>query len=296
VRACGVCRTDLHVIDGELPNISYPVVPGHEVVGRIDQLGSDVFDLAIGQRVGVCWLAGTCGRCRYCTTGRENLCDEASFTGYTKPGGYASHIIMDSRFVIPLTPDGDDAADAPLLCAGLIGWRSLQRLGDGQNIGLFGFGAAAHIALQILLYQGRKVFAFTRADDHASQNFARGLGASWAGGSEERPPEDLDAAILYAPVGALLPAALRAVRKGGRVICAGIHMSDIPSFPYDILWGEREIVSIANVTRADAKSFFPTARKAGVHVHTRCYPLLDAPRALADLRSGRLQGAAVLIP
>ena len=296
VTACGVCRTDLHVVDGELPGIAYPITPGHEVVGRVDQLGADVSGFALGQRVGVCWLAETCGHCPYCASAHENLCDTARFTGYTRPGGYASHIIMDSRFVIPLNQAGDDAADAPLLCAGLIGWRSLQRAGDARNIGLYGFGAAAHIAIQILRYQHRNVYAFTRTDDRASQAFARTLGACWAGSSEERPPVELDAAILYAPVGALVPTALRAVRKGGRVVCAGIHMSDIPSFPYDILWGEREIVSVANVTRADAAAFFPMVEKAQVRVHVTRYPLAEAERALADLRAGRLQGAAVLIP
>lgn len=296
VSACGVCRTDLHVVDGELPDPAYPIIPGHEVVGHVDRLGGQVVELALGQRVGVCWLAETCGHCRYCTSGRENLCDVASFTGYTRPGGYASHIMMDSRFVIPLSQEGDDASDAPLLCAGLIGWRSLQRAGDGEKVGLYGFGAAAHIALQILRYQGRHVYAFTRDGDAASQAFARELGAVWVGSSEQRPPAELDAAILYAPVGALIPAALRAVRKGGRVICAGIHMSDIPSFPYDILWGEREILSVANVTRADATTFFPLAERAGVQTRVTRYPLAEAESALADLRSGRLQGAAVLIP
>lgn len=296
VLACGVCRTDLHVVDGELPHTVYPVIPGHEVVGRVDQLGSAVVDYAIGQRVGVSWLAETCGSCAYCRAQRENLCDSAKFTGYTRPGGFASHISMDSRFVIPLKADGDDAADAPLLCAGLIGWRSLERVSDARRVGLYGFGAAAHIALQLLRHDGREVYAFTRPGDSASQEFARSLGAAWAGSSEEPPPHLLDAAIIYAPVGALIPAALAAVRRGGRVVCAGIHMSDIPSFAYDLLWGERELVSVANVRRADAPAFFAAAEKAGVHTHITSYPLIEAARALADLRGGRLQGAAVLIP
>ena len=296
VHACGVCRTDLHVIDGELPNTVYPVIPGHEVVGRIDQLGAQVLDLAFGQRVGVSWLAETCGQCEYCTTQRENLCEQAKFTGYTRPGGFASHISIDSRFVIPLKTDGDDNADAPLLCAGLIGWRSLERIRGAHGVGLYGFGAAAHIALQLLKHEGREVYAFTRAGDSASQEFARSLGATWAGSSEDPPPHLLDGAIIYAPVGALVPAALAAVRKGGRVVCAGIHMSDIPSFGYDLLWGERELVSVANVRRADAAPFFAAAEKAGVRTHITAYPLREAERALADLRAGRLQGAAVLIP
>ena len=237
VSACGVCRTDLHVIDGELPGIVYPVTPGHEVVGRVERIGASVIDFAIGQRVGVPWLADACNHCFYCTHGHENLCDGAHFTGYTRPGGYATHLLADARFAIPLAQDGDDVADAPLLCAGLIGWRSLMRAGDGERIGLYGFGAAAHIVLKLLNHQRRQGFAFTRPKDEASQAFARSLGAAWAGASSDQPPALLDAAIIFAPVGDLVPAALRAVRKGGRVVCAGIHMSDIPAFAYELLWG-----------------------------------------------------------
>lgn len=296
VGACGVCRTDLHVVDGELTAIPYPLTPGHEIVGRVDRIGPGVLAFAPGQRVGAAWLAHTCGHCFQCMHGRENLCDDAQFTGYTRPGGYASHVLVDAAFAIPLDQDGDDIATAPLLCAGLIGWRSLLAAGEGMRIGLYGFGAAAHIIMQILRFQGREGYAFTRADDAASQDFARSLGAVWAGGGEQKPPEPLDAAIIFAPVGSLVPAALGAVRKGGRVVCAGIHMSDIPTFSYDLLWGERELVSVANLTRADAASFFPIAAKAGVYTHTTAYPLEEAARALDDLRNGRLQGAAVLVP
>ena len=296
VSACGVCRTDLHVVDGELPDVPTPVIPGHEIVGVVDALGADVEGFAVGQRVGAPWLGATCGHCFYCRHGQENLCDEPQFTGYTRPGGYASHVAVDARYAIALPEGGDDIADAPLLCAGLIGWRSLKKAGPGARVGLYGFGAAAHIVLQLIRHQGREGFAFTRRGDDASQAFARSLGAAWAGGSDEQPPALLDAAIIYAPVGALVPAALRAVRKGGCVVCAGIHMSDIPSFPYSILWGEREIVSVANLTREDAREFFPLARKAGVRTETTKYALDDANRALDDLRAGKLQGAAVLAP
>jgi alcohol dehydrogenase, propanol-preferring len=296
VAACGVCRTDLHVVDGELPHPKLPIVPGHEIVGRVDGLGAGVHDLAIGARVGIPWLGHTCGHCPYCLTGRENLCDYPLFTGYTRDGGYATHVIADAQYVFSLPESGDDVATAPLLCAGLIGWRSLRMAGDGRKIGLYGFGAAAHIIAQVARWQGRDVFAFTRTGDTAAQAFARKLGAVWAGSSEESPPEPLDCAIIYAPVGALVPLALRAVRKGGRVVCAGIHMSDIPSFPYDILWEERELLSVANLTRKDGDEFFSVVPKAGIVTQTVPYPLLRANDALSDLRNGKLQGAAVLVP
>jgi propanol-preferring alcohol dehydrogenase len=296
VAACGVCRTDLHVVDGELPNPKLPIVPGHEIVGRIDLLGAGVAGLKPGDGVGIPWLGHTCGQCPYCREGRENLCDHPLFTGYTRDGGYATHAIADARYVFALPESGDDVAAAPLLCAGLIGWRSLRMAGDGKKIGIYGFGAAAHITAQVARWQGREVFAFTREGDAAAQAFARSLGAVWAGSSTELPPEPLDCAVIYAPVGSLVPAALRAVRKGGRVICAGIHMSDIPSFPYDILWNEREIRSVANLTRTDGEEFFALVPKAGIVTATKPYPLLHANEALADLRSGRLQGAAVLVP
>ncbi|HEX4041424.1 MAG TPA: zinc-dependent alcohol dehydrogenase family protein [Xanthobacteraceae bacterium] len=295
VAACGVCRTDLHVIDGELPNPKLPVVPGHEIVGVIDAMGRGVDGLDIGMRVGVPWLGKTCGHCPYCRSGRENLCDDPLFTGYTRDGGYATHAVADARYVFRL-PDGNDVAAAPLLCAGLIGWRSLRLAGEGKRIGLYGFGAAAHIIAQVARWQGREVYAFTRAGDAAAQQFARSLGACWAGGSDDAPPEPLDCAIIYAPVGALVPAALRAVRKGGRVVCAGIHMSDIPSFPYSVLWEERELKSVANLTRGDGDEFFSVVPRVGIKTQTKPYPLPRANEALADLRSGRLQGAAVLVP
>jgi alcohol dehydrogenase, propanol-preferring len=296
VAACGVCRTDLHVVDGELPNPKLPVVPGHEIVGRVDMIGDGVSALAIGQRVGVPWLGRTCGECRYCRNGSENLCDRPLFTGYTRDGGYATQVIADARYVFALPADGDDVAAAPLLCAGLIGWRSLQIAGDGDKLGLYGFGAAAHIIAQVARWQGRQVFAFTRKGDAAAAVFARKLGAVWVGSSEDPPPEPLDCAIIYAPVGSLVPLALRAVRKGGRVVCAGIHMSDIPSFPYDILWHERELKSVANLTRKDGEEFFKIVPKARIETQTVSYPLVRANEALDDLRSGRLQGAAVLVP
>jgi alcohol dehydrogenase, propanol-preferring len=296
VAACGVCRTDLHVVDGELPNPKLPIIPGHEIVGRIDLLGRHVNGLAPGMRVGIPWLGRTCGHCRYCREGRENLCDHPLFTGYTRDGGYATHVVADARYVFRLPENGDDVASAPLLCAGLIGWRSLRLAGDGKKIGFYGFGAAAHIIAQVARWQGRDVFAFTRSGDAAAQSFARKLGACWAGSSEDMPPEELDCAIIYAPVGALVPAALRAVRKGGRVVCAGIHMSDIPSFPYAILWEERELLSVANLTRQDGDEFFSIVPKAGIATQTVPYPLTAANDALSDLRDGRLQGAAVLIP
>lgn len=296
VSACGVCRTDLHVVDGELPNPKLPIIPGHEIVGRIDLVGPGVDHLTVGTRVGVPWLGRTCGHCRYCRDGRENLCDHPLFTGYTRDGGYASHVVADAQYVFRLANAGDDVASAPLLCAGLIGWRSLKLAGDGKNIGLYGFGAAAHIIAQVARWQGREVFAFTKCGDVAAQDFARKLGARWAGSPEEFPPEALDCAIIYAPVGALVPAALRAVRKGGRVVCAGIHMSDIPSFPYGILWEERQLVSVANLTRKDGEEFFAVVPKAGIATKCASYPLSRANEALSDLRTGRLEGAAVLVP
>ena len=296
VTACGVCRTDLHVLDGELPEIKYPIIPGHEIVGRVEALGKDVTGLSIGQRVGVPWLGHTCGVCPYCHSQRENFCDRPLFTGYTRDGGFASATIADARFVFGLGEGGDDAAFAPLLCAGLIGWRSLVMAGDGKKLGLYGFGAAAHIIAQVARWQGRSVFAFTSPGDHKTQEFARSLGAVWAGGSDEAPPETLDAAIIYAPVGALAPAALKAVHKGGRVVCAGIHMSDIPSFPYAILWEERQLVSVANLTRQDGLNFLSLAPKIGIQTSITRYPLQDANRALADLKAGAFEGAAVLIP
>ena len=296
VAACGVCRTDLHVVDGELPNPKLPVVPGHEIVGRIAAMGEGVTGLAIGQRIGVPWLGHTCGVCPYCRAARENLCDRPLFTGYTRDGGYATHAVADARYAFPLPERMDDAGVAPLLCAGLIGWRSYRMAGEGRALGLYGFGAAAHILAQVAAWQGRRVHAFTRAGDTAAQAFARSLGAVWAGGSDEMPPEPLDAAIIFAPVGALVPAALKAVKKGGRVVCGGIHMSDIPSFPYRLLWEERHVVSVANLTREDAREFLSLAPQAGLRTEVTRYPLDQANAALADLREGRLQGAAVLIP
>jgi propanol-preferring alcohol dehydrogenase len=296
VSACGVCRTDLHVVDGELPEPQVPIIPGHEIVGRIDALGAGVEGLALGERVGVPWLGHTCGVCPYCVEDRENLCDRPVFTGYTRDGGFATAVIADARFAFPLGETGEDVALAPLLCAGLIGWRSLAIAGDGHRIGLYGFGAAAHIIAQVAKWQGRSVFAFTRPDDAATQNFARELGATWAGGSDQMPPESLDAAIIFATAGDLVPFALKAVRKGGRVVCAGIHMSDIPSFPYRILWEERQLVSVANLTRQDGLDFLTLAPKVGIVTKTTRYPLQQANQALADLRAGRFEGAAVLVP
>ena len=296
VGACGVCRTDLHVVDGELPDPTYPIIPGHEIVGRVDALGAGVVGLWIGQRVGLPWLGHTCGVCPYCTGGRENLCDAPQFNGFTRDGGFATATIADARFAFPLGETGTDVALAPLLCAGLIGWRALGIAGAGKNLGLYGFGAAAHILAQVARWQDRSVFAFTRQGDLASQAFARSLGAVWAGASEEQPPEKLDAAIIFAPVGSLVPLALKAVRKGGRVVCAGIHMSDIPSFPYDLLWEERQLVSVANLTRQDGIDFLKLAPEIGIVTSTTPYPLQHANQALADLRAGRFEGAAVLVP
>jgi propanol-preferring alcohol dehydrogenase len=296
VSACGVCRTDLHVVDGELPDPQVPIIPGHEIVGRIDLLGAGVTGLSLGERVGVPWLGHTCGVCPYCAEHRENLCDHPRFTGYTRDGGFATAVIADARFAFPLGETGDDVALAPLLCAGLIGWRSLGMAGAGKKIGLYGFGAAAHIIAQVAKWQGRSVFAFTRPGDAPTQAFARSLGAAWAGGSDELPPEPLDAAIIFATVGDLVPLALKAVRKGGRVVCAGIHMSDIPAFPYRLLWEERSLFSVANLTRQDGLDFLGQAPKMGIITRTTSYPLNQANQALADLRAGRFEGAAVLIP
>jgi len=296
VSACGVCRTDLHVVDGELPAGKYPIVPGHEIVGYVETLGPGVTGLQIGQRVGVPWLGHTCGHCPYCLSGHENLCDQPLFTGYTRDGGYATHTIADAAFTFPLGETGNDPATAPLLCAGLIGWRSLVFAGPGQRLGLFGFGAAAHIIAQVAQQQGRTIYAFVRPGDEAAKAFALRLGAAWAGGSDELPPEELDATIIYAPVGPLVPAALKAVRKGGRVVCAGIHMSDIPGFPYALLWGERQVSSVANLTRQDGIDFFRVATQANISTEVTVYPLDRANDALNDLRAGQLQGAAVLVP
>jgi propanol-preferring alcohol dehydrogenase len=295
VLACGVCRTDLHVVDGELPEIRTPIIPGHEIVAEVEALGEGAA-LSLGQRVGVGWLGRTCGVCPYCRSGRENLCDAPLFTGYTRDGGFATHTLVDARFAYPLAETAEPASFAPLLCAGLIGWRSLGFAGDGERLGIYGFGAAGHIIGQVARWQGRRLFVFTRPGDEAAQAFARRLGADWAGGSDEAPPEPLDAAIIFAPAGPLVPAALEAVRKGGRVVCGGIHMSDIPAFPYSILWGERALVSVANLTRADAHAFLEVAPKAEVKTEVTLYPLAAVNEALADLRSGRLTGAAVLVP
>jgi alcohol dehydrogenase, propanol-preferring len=296
VGACGVCRTDLHVVDGELPDIRYPIIPGHEVVGRIDALGAGVHDLETGTRVGVPWLGYTCGNCFYCRADKENLCDRPKFTGYTRDGGFASHLVADARYCFPLGEEGDDAALSPLLCAGLIGWRSLEMAGEGKALGIYGFGAAGHIVAQVARAQGRTVYAFTRGGDQEAQQLALSLGADWAGASEQTPPAELDAAIIYAPVGSLVPLALRAVHKGGRVVCAGIHMSDIPSFPYQVLWGERQIISVANLTRKDGINFFKAAAAMNIQTHTTVFPLDQANEALARLREGKLVGAAVLRP
>jgi propanol-preferring alcohol dehydrogenase len=291
VDACGVCRTDLHVVDGELPQPKLPLVPGHQIVGRVVE-GGERF--AAGDRVGIPWLGWTCGECRYCLSGRENLCDRARFTGYQLDGGYAELAAADERFCFPLPEGFDDLQAAPLLCAGLIGYRSLRLAGDAGRLGLYGFGAGAHIVTQVALHEGRRVFAFTRAGDDRAQAFARELGAEWAGGSEEAPPEELDAAIVFAPVGALVPAALAAVAKGGSVVCAGIHMSDLPSFPYELLWGERVVRSVANLTRRDGEEFLALAPRVPVRTEVEVFPLAAANEALATLRAGEVRGAAVL--
>ncbi len=295
VAACGVCRTDLHIVDGELPFPGHAVVPGHEIVGRIEAIGDGVTGLAPGQRVGVPWLGWTCGRCEQCHAGRENLCPQARFTGWQIDGGYAERVIADARYVFLLPPAYDDAQAAPLLCAGLIGWRAYTTAGvAARRIGLYGFGAAAHLIAQVAIHQEREVFAFTRPGDTAAQQLARSLGVAWAGGSDQAPPRPLDAALLFAPVGALVPQALQAVRPGGTVVCAGIHMSDIPGFPYAWLWGERRIVSVANLTREDGEAFLRVAAELTLKVHVHSYPLAQANRALDDLRAGRFSGAAVL--
>ncbi len=296
VRACGVCRTDLHVIDGELTEPKRPLIPGHEIVGVVAAAGEGVDRLAVGDRVGVPWLGFTCGVCRFCRTGRENLCDNARFTGYQLDGGYADYTLADQRYCFPLPPDYSDTAAAPLLCAGLIGYRSLSMAGDAERLGIYGFGAAAHIVAQVARHQGRRVYAFTRPGDHKGQQFARDLGAVWAGDSETLPPEELDAAIIFAPVGSLVPAALRAVAKGGVVVCGGIHMSDIPSFPYRLLWGERTVRSVANLARRDGEEFLALAPKVSVRTEVQTFPLSEANEALDRLRCGKIRGAAVLVP
>jgi len=295
VRACGVCRTDLHVVDGELREPKLPLVVGHQIVGVVERAGEGVERFSPGDRVGVPWLGRTCGRCRYCRTGRENLCGEARFTGYQLDGGFAEYARADARFCLPVPEGYPDLQAAPLLCAGLIGYRALRMAGDAERLGLYGFGASAHIILQVARHQGRRVFAFARDGDEEAQRFARRLGAEWAGGSGQRPPEELDAAIIFAPVGALVPLALRAVARGGTVVCAGIHMSDIPSFPYELLWGERQLRSVANLTRRDGEEFLALAPEVPVRTEVRPYPLEGANQALDDLRSGRLTGAAVLV-
>jgi propanol-preferring alcohol dehydrogenase len=296
VAACGVCRTDLHVVDGELPDATLPLVPGHEIVGTIVDIGADVRDVRAGDRVGIPWLASTCGTCRFCLAGQENLCDFARFTGYTVDGGYAEYTLADARYCLALPRDRDPDELAPWLCAGLIGYRALRFAGDAQRIGIYGFGAAAHMIAQVCRHQQREVFAFTRPGDEAAQAFARALGAAWAGGSDEAAPCELDATLIFAPVGALVPKALRDVRKGGRVVCAGIHMSDIPSFPYAILWGERSVRSVANLTRQDAVEFIALAQQANIESSITTYPLSQANEALHALRDGRIVGAAVLVP
>jgi len=295
VHACGVCRTDLHVVDGELTQPKLPLVPGHEIVGTVVEKGEGAGEFRIGERVGVPWLGFTCGRCKYCLVGRENLCDFARFTGYNIDGGYAEYTLADERYCFPLPATYSDAEAAPLLCAGLIGYRALVMAGDARRLGLYGFGAAAHIIAQVACHQGREVYAFTRAGDTAGQQFARGLGAVWAGDSETRPPSELDAAIIFAPVGSLVPTALRAVSKGGIVVCAGIHMSDIPSFPYELLWGERSVRSVANLTRRDGREFLKLAPLVPVRTQVQTFGLQDANKALTNLRSGQIEGAAVLL-
>jgi propanol-preferring alcohol dehydrogenase len=294
VRACGVCRTDLHLIDGELPDPKFPVIPGHEIVGTVVARGAGVFAPEVGARVGVPWLGSTCGHCGFCTTGRENLCGEARFTGYQLDGGYAEYVVADARYCFALPARYSDVEAAPLLCAGLIGYRAYRMAGDAQRLGIYGFGAAGHLIAQVAIAQGRQVYAFSRPGDAAGPALARQLGAAWAGGSDEAAPEPLDAALLFAPVGALVPAALGAVVRGGTVVCAGIHMSDIPRFPYRVLWGERALRSVANLTRRDASEFLALAAAVPLAIHTRTYALAAANTALADLRAGRIEGAAVL--
>lgn len=295
VSTCAVCRTDLHIVDGELPDPKLPLIPGHEIVGRVEQTGRGVKKFREGDRVGIPWLGWTCGECKFCRSGRENLCDRARFTGYSIDGGYAEFVVADARFCFPVPEEFEDVAAAPLLCAGLIGLRALRKCGDPQRLGLYGFGAAAHIICQVARFEGREVFAFTRPGDVQTQQFAQGLGASWTGGSDEAPPIKLDAAIIFAPVGALMPVALRHLDKGGVVVSAGIHMSDIPAFPYRDLWGERAISSVANLTRRDGEEFFDVARRVPVKTETETFPLEAANEAMSQLRNGQLNGAAVLL-
>jgi alcohol dehydrogenase, propanol-preferring len=295
VHCCAVCRTDLHVVDGELPDPGLPLIPGHQIVGTVEKIGERADSFTVGERVGVPWLGWTDGECRYCLSGRENLCVNAKFTGYQLDGGYAEYAVADARFCFPIPEGFPDLQAAPLLCAGLIGYRSLRFAGDAERLGLYGFGASAHIVAQVAAHEGRRVFAFTSPHDDEAQGFARELGAEWAGSSEEVPPEELDAAIIFAPVGALVPAALRAVARGGRVVCAGIHMSDIPSFPYEILWGERSVISVANLTRQDGLDFLAIAPEVPVRTEIVPFPLEEANEALDALRGGRVRGAAVLV-
>ncbi len=295
VHACGVCRTDLHIVDGELTHPKLPLIPGHQIVGTVVAMGDRVEKFKLGDRVGVPWLGHTCNQCRYCQTGRENLCDNAEFTGYQIDGGYAEYTVADEQFCFPIPEGYPDLQAAPLLCAGLIGYRSYRMTGDAERLGFYGFGAAAHILIQVAKYEGRQVYAFTRDRDLEGQEFAKKLGAVWAGGSQELPPEPLDAAIIFAPVGQLVPAALKAVAKGGVVVCAGIHMSDIPSFPYEILWSERVLRSVANLTRQDGEEFLTLAPKVPIRTEVEAFPLTAANEALTALRSGKIQGAAVLV-
>ncbi len=294
IKACGVCRTDLHIVDGDLKDPKLPLVPGHQIVGVVERLGSGAAGFKMGDRVGIPWLATSCGHCRYCTVGQENLCDEARYTGYQVDGGFAEWCIADARYGFPIPEGMSDTAAAPLLCAGLIGYRALTMTGQARDLGFYGFGAAAHLLIQVARHQGRNVYAFTRQGDRASQSFARALGASWAGASEQAPPIQLDAAIIFAPEGDLVPLALRAVRKGGSVVCAGIHMSDIPSFPYEALWGERILRSVANLTRKDGEEFLKVASEIGIHTSATLYSLDQTNQALDDLRAGAIQGAAVV--
>jgi propanol-preferring alcohol dehydrogenase len=296
VSACGVCRTDLHVVDGELPGVEAPIVPGHEIVGVVEQVGDSVQGFSLGERVGIPWLGYTCGTCTFCKSSRENLCPNARFTGYQLDGGYADYAVVDARYAFKLPNSHSDKEAAPLLCAGLIGYRAYRMIGDARRVGFYGFGAAAHILVQVARKEGREVFAFTRPGDERSQGFARGLGAAWAGGSDEAPPETLDAAILFAPIGALVPVALRNSSRGATVVCAGIHMTDIPSIPYELLWHERAVRSVANLTRQDARDFLSLAGRYRIQTSITEYPLVDANRALDDVRAGRIDGAAVLVP
>jgi alcohol dehydrogenase, propanol-preferring len=296
VRACGVCRTDLHVVDGELPDTRIPIVPGHEIVGEVEQIGRDVHTLALGDRVGIPWLAWSCGVCKFCRGERENLCAQARYTGYQVDGGYSDYVVADARFCFQLPPQYDDEHVAPLLCAGLIGYRAYRMAGAGRRLGIYGFGAAAHIIAQVATHQGREVYAFVTPGDEQATRLARNVGASWAGGSDTSPPHPLDSAIIFAPVGRLIPEALSRTTPGAVVVCAGIHMSDIPAFPYRLLWGERVLRSVANLTRADAREFLAVASEIAIRTHTHRYALTDANRALDDLRGGRVSGAAVLVP